>query len=185
MTILSHRREVGEFKRRYKWMALIVLVVFGVLLGRMVQLQVVQADRWAGIAQDNITKTFVLPATRGIIRATHGEVVATNRPSYDVYITPQLMNEADDQRRVAELMALTQEQEQDLKHRLEAIPLRRRTHQIRMFRDISRDQLAALETHSRELPGVDVIASPVRTYPFDNSAAHLIGYHNEVNAEDI
>ena len=185
MSLLLHRREVGEFKTRYKWMALVVLVVFGALFVRMLQLQLLEASEWSEIAQDNITKTFILPASRGVIRDMHGDLVATNRPSYDVYITPQLLNGDEGLQRVTELMRLNQEQAESLKHRLEAVPLRRRTHQIRMFRDITRDQLAALETHSRELPGVDVLAVPVRTYPHGNLGAHVVGYLNEVNAEDL
>ncbi len=185
MTMLSPRREVGEFKKRYKWMALVVLVVFGVLLGRMVQLQLIEYDHWEHIARDNITKTVLLPATRGLIRDTKGRVIATNRPSYNVYITPQLLDPETDVSRIAELMGLDAQQRKDFEKRLADVPLSRRTHEIAMFTDISRDQLAALETHERELPAVDVVAVPVRYYPYDSLAAHAIGYLNEVSAEDL
>ena len=49
---LSPRREVGEFRKRYKWMALTALVVFSLLIGRMAQLQLVQHDEWARIARE-------------------------------------------------------------------------------------------------------------------------------------
>ena len=47
MTMLSVRREVGEFRKRYKWMVLAVLLSFGVLVVRLVVLQLVEYDRWA------------------------------------------------------------------------------------------------------------------------------------------
>ena len=65
MITLSQRREVGEFRKRYRWMALFVLLVFGVIIARVAQVQLFQRDRWSGIAQQNITKTLELPATRG------------------------------------------------------------------------------------------------------------------------
>lgn len=184
MTLLSPRHEVGEFKKRYKWMALVVLVVFGILMTRMVQLQVFQHERWADEARENITKTVTLPATRGVIRDTDGRIVADNEPSYDVYITPQLLDPGDVER-IGELMGLDRKQRADLRERIGEVPARRRTHQIEMFSDISRRQLASLETHSTSLPGVDVVASPERKYPFDTLGAHAIGYLNEIGAEEL
>lgn len=185
MTLLSVRREVGEFRKRYKWMALVVIAVFCVLWGRAVQLQVVRYEHFAAVAKENITKTITFPASRGLIRDHKGRVVASNRPSYKVYITPQLLDPDHDLPRFAELMGLDDEGLKALKARIDAIPARRRTHQIEMFSEIDRDQVAALETHRNELPAVDVVAVPARTYPYGTLAAHAIGYLNEVNAEDI
>lgn len=182
--LLSPRREVGEFRKRYKWMALVAVVVFMLLLGRMAQLQLVEGASWQAIARENITKTITLPATRGIVRDARGRVIASNRPAYSVFLTPQLLVE-EDVARIAELMNLDEAGRDDLVRRLAAVPTRRRTHQIEMFRDIDREQLAALETHQAELPGLDVVSRPVRTYPFGSLGAHAIGYLNEVNADDL
>ena len=76
--LLSPRREVGEFRKRYKWMALATTLTFGLLLGRMAQLQLVEHDEWARIAQENITKTISLPATRGLLRDTRGRTIAAS-----------------------------------------------------------------------------------------------------------
>ncbi len=184
MVMLSPRREVGEFRKRYKWMALVALLVFLVLLARIAQLQLVDHEHWAAVARENITKTIRLPATRGVIRDARGRVIATNRPSYDVYVTPHLLDDGDIAR-IAELMDLDPDDRSNFERRLAAVPLHRRTHQIEMFRDINRDQLAALETHEAELPGLDVLPRPVRTYPFGALGAHAVGYLNEVNADDL
>ena len=76
MTLLSQRREVGEFKKRYKWMALFAAVLFTGLVIRAFQMEVVEYQHWADIALENITKTIQLPATRGIIHDDHGRVRA-------------------------------------------------------------------------------------------------------------
>ena len=131
MTLLSVRREVGEFRKRYKWMALVVLLAFAVLLGRIVQLQLVDHDRWAGIANENITRTIGMPATRGIIRDAEGRVVATNRAAYNVYVTPQYLAPGD-LRRLAELMGLDAEERRRLEQRVARVEPERRTHQIRV-----------------------------------------------------
>lgn len=180
---LSPRREVGEFRKRYKWMALVVVIVFLTLFGRMVQLQLVDT-RWSEEAQENIIRTIRLPATRGILRDSRGRVIAENRPSYSVYLTPQEMD-GEARQLFGDLMDLDQEARADMRRRLDDVPARRRLHQIEFFRDIDRDHMAALETHGRELSGVHVVARPVRTYPYDRLGAHAVGYLNEVSAEDL
>ncbi len=184
MTMLSARREVGEFRTRYKWMALAVIAAFVVLLVRLLYLQLVTHEKWASEARNNITKRIRLPATRGIIRDAKGRPLAENRPAYTVYLTPQLLR-VGDSGRVAELMGLDREERAALQRSLRAIPPHRRTHMIEVFDDISRDQLAALETHKIELPAVEVVAEPVRTYPFKSLGAHAIGFLNEVNSGDL
>ncbi|MGB5813553.1 MAG: penicillin-binding protein 2, partial [Polyangiales bacterium] len=149
------------------------------------QVQLFQRDRWSGIAQDNITKTLVLPATRGVIRDVEGRVVASNRPSYDVYATPRLLKVPEDIARIASLMGLTPAQEEAVLTKLAEIPPARRSHQLQLFRDITREQLAALETHLAELPALDIVTVPLRYYPYSTLGAHLVGYLNEVNDADL
>ena len=158
MSLLSVRREVGEFRKRYKWMALGVVVVFSVLIGRMVQLQVVEHDHYASIARENITKTLTLPATRGIVRDRAGRIVVTNRPSYDVYLTPSRLARGRRRPGVADLMGLDAEGRADLDRapRERAASTGARTRSA-SSRTCARDQLAALETHERDLPAIDVV----------------------------
>jgi penicillin-binding protein 2 len=184
MITLSQRREVGEFRKRYRWMALFVVLVFGGIIIRVAQVQLFQRDRWSGIAQQNITKTLELPATRGVIRDIEGRVVASNRPSYDVYATPRLFQPGDIDR-IASLMGLSKKERTALQTRMDELPVSRRTHQLELYSDIDREQLAALETHLAELRALDIVTVPLRDYPSATLGAHLIGYLNEVNAQDL
>jgi penicillin-binding protein 2 len=189
--LVSQRREVGEFRKRYKWMALFVAGTFGLLVIRVFYLQVLDYDRYAAIAMGNITDDVTLPATRGIIRDSGGLVVATNSPSYDVYVTPFLFSETEDLPRLAELLALSPAETEALTTRLRGIPEARRNQHIEAVRGIDRDQLAALEMHHDEFIAdsgvayVGVVTTPARTYPYATLGAHAIGYLNEVSAEDL
>ena len=185
MTRMPVRREVGEFKPRFKWFALVATAVFLLLIGRMFQLQILQHDHWAAVATDNITRTVRLPATRGTIEDTAGRVVADSRPSYSVYVTPRFFDTERELPRLARLLDLDAEQTEAIARRLRRVPPRRRGHSIRVLRDIRRDQLAALETHERQLRGVDVVDEPVRHYPYRSLGAHAIGYVNEITAEEL
>ena len=183
-TLLSVRREVGEFRKRYKWMALLVVVSMCGIVVRLVQLQMLEYRHWLSEAEQNITKRVRLPATRGLIRDHMGRVIAKNRPAYDVYMTPHLLERRHIDR-IAKLMGFGQDEKNDLLQRLARIPERRRTHLVKIYSDVTRDQFAALEMHKRELPGLRLLAVPVRTYSYGTLGAHAVGFLNEVNAEDI
>lgn len=190
MSLLSVRREVGEFRKRYKWMAAFVVLIFTGLVARMMDLQVVEHEHYAEIARENVTKTLPLLATRGIVRDTEGRVIVTNRPSYDVYLTPSRIREGDVER-LETLMGLSEEARARFEQRLGEVPERRQTHQIRFFSDVSRESLAALETHEQDFMDdrghtpLDVLVAPVRTYPYRALGVHAIGYLNELRPEEL
>ncbi len=185
MNLLSVSREVGEFKKRYKWMALGVSVAFFTLFSRIVYLQVFAHEEFSAIAQENIIKTLDLPATRGVVRDHHGRIVASNRPAFRMFVTPSRLRGQEDVDRVSELLNLDDKGKAAFEAHLARVPERRRTHQIQMLGELNREQLAALETHSRELPAIDVVSVPVRDYPFGKLASHAIGYLNEISAEEL
>ena len=45
MTLRSVRREVGELRKRFKWMAMVVLIAMGLIVVRLIHLQLVDYDR--------------------------------------------------------------------------------------------------------------------------------------------
>jgi len=185
MSLLRVSREVGEFKRRYKWMALGVSLIFSVLLTRIVYLQIVTYQELSATAHENILKTLTLPATRGILRDASGRVIAQNRPAYRMYVTPSRLRGAEDVSQLADLLGFDTRGRLDLEAELGRIPENRRTHQIQVLGELTREQLATLETHARELPAVDVLSVPVRDYPYGKLAAHAIGYLNEISADEL
>lgn len=161
-----------------------MVVVFAVLVLRLAQLQLVQAKTWSEKAIDNITKLTITPALRGVIRDRNGQTLAENRASYRGYLVPQFMEEKDFVR-LTQLMELSEAEQKALRKRVAEVPKHRRNQQIMFARDLQPEQVAALESYSREMPAVTVLSTAERVYPFGGLAAHAIGYMNEVNAEDL
>ena len=50
--------------------------------------------------------------------------------------------------------------------------------------DITREELDRYLAHQMDLPGVDVQATPHRNYRYAGLGGHLIGYMNEVRADE-
>jgi penicillin-binding protein 2 len=181
---LSPKAAVGEFRERIRWMVLFVMGGILVLLGRLFYIQLIDHSRWVRIAEENVLRRVDLPSTRGIIRDSRGRIIATNRPSYTVYVIPGFFK-TEMFPRFAEYLGLNRDERDRLESRIRNAEGPRRYHQVLARADIDREALALIETHRAELPGVQVLAIPVRQYPFGELASHAIGFLNEVNADDL
>ncbi len=188
MAILVQRSDVGEFRRRYRWLVLVVLFAFSACAVRLFILQVLQGDLHDAEARKNIIGETRLATTRGVIRDAFGRVLAANRPSYNVHVVPQLVDMKTTWPRLMELMELTDADAGVRREKISAIIERggaRAEQQTLLQMDVSRDVVAAIETYRSELPGVRVVPAPVRSYPYGTLGAHMIGYMREVDAETL
>jgi penicillin-binding protein 2 len=51
--------------------------------------------------------------------------------------------------------------------------------------DITRDQLAVVEAHKFDLPGIHIDVEPTRHYIHKKTAAHLLGYLGQINSKEL
>jgi penicillin-binding protein 2 len=203
--LLVSRSDVGEFRKRYKWMALFAVLGFLTIVGRLFDLQALDGTDYAAIAHENIIRRVGLPTTRGVIRDANGRVLASSRPSYDVEVVPGRVmpsarpvryrngqvtpHDPDSWPRLADILRLNPEEQRTFEARIRAActtdddksPCWKTP--IRVRDDAPRDVVAELKQHSDELAGVDVVSVPVRFYPYKELAAHLLGYVSEIDPE--
>src|ERR1051325_62446 len=92
MKLFMPRSDVGDFRRRYHFMVLGVLAAFVILTARLAQLQIIQAPLHRAQARRNVFGRVTLATTRGVIRDAQGLVLAANRPSYDIYVVPDVVD---------------------------------------------------------------------------------------------
>jgi penicillin-binding protein 2 len=182
MEIAGQDAELPEIRHRSQVLSLVIALVFLALGGRLFYLQIIEGDNFYKMTAESIIRTNTLPATRGQIRDHKGRVLATMVPSYDVEVYPsQLTRESYD--RLRALLG------PDLEHfptweaiKSEATKGKDRT--MVAAENVSRQVMAQLET-SLDKPGIHVAAVQRRHYPLGITAAHVIGYLNEVSAEEL
>jgi len=188
VSLLVQRSDVGEFRRRYRWLVLGVVVAFMVLAGRLAQLQLIEVDFHRAQARRNIVGERTLATTRGVIRDAYGRVLGANRPSYNVHVVPEIIDLERTWPRAAQLMGLSEAEEKELRQKIidiRAVPGKRGMQQTPLRVDVDRDVMAALQTHAAELNGIEVAPAPVRYYPHGELAAHLIGHMREVDPDTL
>ena len=73
MEIAGQDAELPEIRRRARYFALVVLVAFLAIAGRLFYLQVIEGDIFYRVTSDSIIRTEPLPAVRGQIRDRKGK----------------------------------------------------------------------------------------------------------------
>jgi penicillin-binding protein 2 len=182
MEIAGKDAELPEIGHRARYFVAFVGLVFAALAARLFYLQVVEGDSFYKVTADSIVRTTVLPAMRGQIKDRKGRVLATTRPSYDVYVNPDHVTPDA----YARLRALLGPAAEDLMpwEVLKDEAKKKGEKSVAVAQDIPRDTMATLET-SLDTPGVKVVATARRHYPFGTLAAHALGYMNEVSPDEV
>lgn len=196
MSLLVQRPDVSEFRQRFKWLTLIVFVLFFALVGRAVHLQIVHATDYQALARENIVREITLATTRGVIRDRNGKTLAASRDAYNMFVVPDKITETDPESQEPRLMpqwqtlvryiGMADAERAELEEKLLSIRRRggaRLNQQILLKEDLSREVMAILKTHAHDLPGIEVVPVSVRFYPYKQVGAHVLGYMREVDAE--
>src|SRR6478609_1806169 len=89
MTVLKNlKQELSRFRLRLIAAAAFVLFCFGLLLARLIFLQVVQHDSLSDRAESNRITVVPIVPNRGLIKDRNGVVLASNYSAYTLEITP-------------------------------------------------------------------------------------------------
>jgi len=169
--------------KQLKKTTLLILVVFGVLILRLWFLQIVNGSIYRTKSESNRIHLRAIPAFRGIILDRNGEMLVGNRPSYDLYVIPEGVQ--DQERLSRSLKRLIGLELQMIERKLDGASRRYPFRPVCLKRDISRNELAVLETHRFNLPGIMIKVKPQRHYIRGNLAAHLLGYLGEINEDQL
>jgi penicillin-binding protein 2 len=163
-------------------LGVVVSVVLGLLGLRLWQLQILDGDHYAQLADGNRLRIYRTSAPRGLIVDRRGVPLVVNRPSFSVYLLPMELREPD--RVLPQLASLLGVAQDGIATRL----AKSRTHPfepVRIRRDVGLRVVTAIEERRTEMQGVLVDAEPVRVYRYRHLAAHVLGYLGEISAEEL
>jgi penicillin-binding protein 2 len=171
------RRETQQhrlFTRRAAILAGGQGVLLAALAGRLYQLQIVEADRYKMLADENRISPRLLTPLRGRILDRFGVPLADNQQNYHLVIIAEQAGDI-----ALTLDALGTLIELDAGDRRRVLREIRRKHSfvpVVVRANLSWDEMARVEVATPELPGVSIEQGITRNYPFGASAAHVIGY---------
>jgi penicillin-binding protein 2 len=158
----------------------LVLVVLGCWLWR---LQILGADNYRVLAEQNRIRKEPVLAPRGRIFDREGRILVDNYPSVSCFLLrDQQKNLEADLPLIAAGLHIPVEQIQAVLKRFQAAP---KYQALPLKQDITPDEQAFIEAHRNELPELETLDEQRRLYPKDGFAAHLIGYVGEISENDL
>lgn len=161
----------------------VVLVLVGLLLFAFWRLQVLQVQQYREMAENNRRRDQVVRAPRGLITDRDGNLLAANRPAFNVAV---IREDVEDLEGILEWLAgILDQPVGELQGRLEryrGTPIFR---PVVIAEDVPRSVVAAVEARQQEHPGVVVFPENKRYYPEGMLAAHVLGHVGEVTRDQL
>jgi penicillin-binding protein 2 len=172
-----------SFSRRALILGAGQLGLFGVLASRLYYLQVVTADEYALLADENRINHRLLPPARGRIFDRHGVALARNSPTYRVLVIRE--QTADLRATLGALARLIPVSGEQIEEVIAEAARRRRFVPITVQEDLTWTELSRVAVNAPDLPGVSLDAGLLRDYPMGSIMAHVLGYVGPVSESEL
>ena len=171
------------FQRQLKFASLFVLAIFSVLILRLWFLQVVNGPVYLSKSEHNRIRLQYVDSSRGMILDRKGNILVDNRPSYNLYVIPEDIQDRGSL--FSKLQGLIEFDSDQATQQLDATARAMPFKPVLIKKDISRDELARIETHAFDLPGIGIQVKPQRRYSRGDFAPHVLGYLGEVTENQL
>ena len=156
---------------------LMLLVLLGL---RLWQLQVRDGLYYQDLARDNRTRSIILEPARGLLYDRNGELLANNIPSFQLYVSLE-----DIQNRETLIARLPEFVDIDRQEISDKLSKKNRRGRIKIKAGITLKEVALIESHRLELPGVVIQPEYQRYYPLKTYASHVLGYVGEISESQL
>lgn len=168
--------------RRLQVLLAIIAGLLGVLVVRLWQIQVLQGARYLEQSEENRVRDYTIIAPRGVIYDRKGRPLVSNRPSFTVAILPLELKRKDEV--LSNLAAILDLPVEEINARI-AANRERPFEPVRVRRDVGSRVVTMIEENRLDLPGVIILAEPVRHYLHGTLAAHVLGYVSEIDESEL
>ena len=182
VSLKDHWQEQRLFLSRVLWSVAVVLVLTGVLISRLFQLQVVDYERFSDLSQGNRVRIEPLAPTRGLIYDRNGLVIAENLPTWQLVAVPEQIEDLD--ATLAELESVGLLDASGREGLIELVRSHRGFERVALA-NLDDAQAARFAVRRHRYRGIDIQEGLVRHYPFGEIAAHAIGYVGSISLEDL
>jgi penicillin-binding protein 2 len=163
--------------------SIVSLLLMGMVVARLVQLQIVDHELFAEKSQGNRVRIEPVPPIRGLVFDRKGRVVAENLPAYQLELIPEQIDDLDDTlTRLASINLIAFEDIPRFKELSRSGP---RFKPVTLKFRLTEKEIANFAIQRPRFPGVDFQPRLVRHYPDGELVAHAVGYVGALSTDDL
>jgi penicillin-binding protein 2 len=173
----SRDQEQGRYKvltRRAVLLGGGQVALLGALVGRMYYLQILEAQRYTVLAEENRINLRLIAPRRGRVLDRFGVPLATNDQNYRIVLVAEQAGDLDST--LAAIGTLIPLDEVERRKVLRDVRRKHSFVPVVVRENLSWDEMSRIEVNINELPGVNIEVGSSRFYPFADRASHIVGY---------
>lgn len=164
------------------FLAFVTLFLLFMLIVRLYYLQVIEAQKYKTLADENRISTRMLMPIRGEIFDRNGVVIAENEQNLSaLIIAEQTLSVDDTLNEFKKYVELTPKEEEkirkNIKNHHKFVP-------IKLKDNLSWEEVAVLQLNAETMPGIIIDEGLNRFYPFGEYMAHFLGYVASVDEKE-
>ena len=165
---------------RLQTMLGLCLLLFAILLGRMMYLQLWRGDYYTKQSDGNRLRQSRIIAPRGLIFDKDGKELVNNLPGYAVVLQKQADYKPETLEHISGLLHIPVA---DIKKKIKES--QNYYEPIMLKSDLTLEMVTKIEEQCRYMPEVMLSVQPIRNYPYKELAVHALGYVGEVSSYEI
>ncbi len=172
-----------ELTLRLSRLGFLVLLALGTIgLGYWYH-QILRAERYERLAENNRLRREPITAPRGVIEDVRGRLLVENIPSYSLLLDRTLVRDIDES--LAFAASMTGTPTEDLQEVFDQQKSRSRFRPMLIAEDLDLVRVARFESMALEHPEFRVEVEQRRLYRHGEQTGHLLGYLGEATAADL
>ncbi|CNE01593.1 peptidoglycan DD-transpeptidase MrdA [Yersinia nurmii] len=179
----DYSAESALFVRRALVAFLGILLLIGVLIANLYNLQIVRFEDYRTRSNENRIKLVPIAPSRGMIYDRNGIPLAMNRTIYQLELMPEkienLKATLDALRPIVDLT------DEDIANFEKERKRSRRFTSIAVKTPLTEVQVARFAVNQFRFPGIEVKGYQRRFYPYGSALTHVIGYVSKINDKDV
>lgn len=171
------------FLNRIVISVLLILIATLGLVVRLAYLQIVGHSHYSNLARDNRVRIAPLPPTRGLIYDRNGELLANNFPTYILQVLPEQVPDLD--AALAELSKVLNLTDDELQ-RFDSLRRRHKGYEpVPLKLQLNEEEIARFSVRMPHFPGIEITRRMLRTYPYGELTAHVVGYVGRISEAEL
>ncbi len=172
--MLRDFRKNKIFNRRTFIIGAVQSILIIILITRLAHLQLWKHKEYSIQSDSNRIKPIINPAPRGTVFDRNGIALTKNESNYRLLL--YLRNKKNIETSIDRLVAILDLGKEGKENFMQKIKNARRKSVISLIDNLGWDDLARIETHYHQLPGVSIESGVIRKYPYPNQTSHFLGY---------
>ena len=180
----SHqKKQIRVQNRRSFFLLLGKLSIFSVIGWRLFNIQILDSAKYRTLSKNNQINIKILYPVRGEIKDRNGNVIATNKKVYDLYVIPEQTESLNET-----LNNLNNFINFDFEKKRKIILLSKKVKKfesIKIEENLNWGKLELIEANKNHLSGLYLQEDYQRIYPQHKYFSHILGYINQPSLDDL